>query len=106
MNGCVHGSKSACTFSGVVVVVVVVRREDDGRLPCPGGPRLRTGSRDVSWQRDDLAAVGRLQHLARERPLGWAEGDLAAVQAQDAVEAARLLEVVRGDEEAAALGRE
>src|SRR5205085_6078908 len=75
-------------------LVVVVRREDDGRL----APLAR--------QRDDLAAVGLLEHVAGERLRGRAERDLAAVEAEHAVEAARLLEVVGRDEEAASLGRE
>src|SRR5690242_9152147 len=51
---------------------------------------------------DDRPAVGRFQHRAIEHPGGWADGDLAAIEAEDRVPAARLLEVVGGDDDAVA----
>src|SRR3954470_18890843 len=84
-----HGSASACTS----VLVVVVGREDADR-----------GT--VAGKRDELAAVGLLEHLARQRLRGRSERDLASVQAEHAVERAGVLEVVRRDEERAPLGGE
>ena len=61
-----------------------------------------TAALAVAGQLDDLAAVGALEHVARERLVGRAERDLAAVEAQHAVPAPRLLDVVRGDRAARA----
>src|SRR5690242_14186746 len=60
----------------------------------------------LAGEGDDLAAVGRLEDGPGQRLLRRPERDLAAVQAQDAVEAAGLLQVVRRDEEGATLTRE
>ena len=54
-------------------------------------------------ERDDLRAVGLLEHRPGQRLGRRAERDLAPVEAEDAVPAARLLEVVRRDQDAAAL---
>src|SRR5438270_603404 len=48
----------------------------------------------LAGEGDDLAAVGRLEHRAGQRLLRRPEGDLPPVEAQDAVEAARLLQVM------------
>src|SRR5437588_11776678 len=84
MNGCDHGSRRACTS----VVLVVMRWKNRCR-------RAR--------ERHDLAAVGLLEDRPGERLLRRPERDLAPVQAEDAVEAAGLLEVVRRDEKPATL---
>src|SRR2546423_3091227 len=67
---------------------------------------VRRKERRLTGEGDDLAAVGRFEHRAGERLLRRPEGDLAPVQAEDAVEATRLLEVVRRDEERATLAGE
>src|SRR2546423_5435697 len=67
---------------------------------------VRRKERRLTGEGDDLAAVGRFEHRAGERLLRRPEGDLAPVEAEDAVEAARLLEVVRRDEERATLAGE
>jgi len=51
-------------------------------------------------------AVGPHEHVPREHVVGRAERDLAAIQAQHTIPAARLLDVVRGDEHGASLVRE
>src|SRR5215211_2857917 len=48
-------------------------------------------------QLDDRAAVGGFEDIESERLLGRSRRDLAAVEAEDAVGAARLLEVVGSD---------
>src|SRR5215510_13511775 len=73
--------------------LVVVRGQDGGRL-------LRAG------KRDDGAAVRRLERGACEGLRGLAERDLTPVEAEDAIEAGGLLDVVRGDHDAPPLGRE
>ena len=55
-------------------------------------------ARPSSPQLDDHPAVRRLQHRHREHLIGRPERDLAAVEAQDAVPPASLLDVVRGDQ--------
>ena len=72
-------------------MLVVVRRKD---------------GRGFAGQRDDLAAIGLLEHGAGECRRGRPERDLPAVEAEHPLEAARLLEVVRGDEQAAAFAGE
>ena len=59
--------------------------------------------RAAAVEHDQLVAVGLLQHGGAQHLGGRAERDLAAVQAQHALEAARLLDVVGGDEQRAAL---
>src|SRR6478735_9191119 len=55
--------------------------------------------------RHDRAAVGRLQYRPGEH-VRRTERDLPAVQAEDTVEAARLVDVVRRDQRAPSLGRQ
>ena len=55
-------------------------------------------------QQHDLRAVGGLEHGVRQRVGRRAVRDLLAAQAQDAIPAARLLDVVGGDQQHAALG--
>src|SRR5436190_23423703 len=55
---------------------------------------------------DDRPGIGRLQNLPVEDVAWPAEGDLALVQAEDCIPAPRLVEVVRGDDDAAPLRRQ
>ena len=80
MIGSLQGSARACSTVGVTA-----RRGD--------------GASDG----DEVGAVGLLEHVERERLGRRPEGDLAAVEAQHDVPAARLVDVVRGDEQRAAL---
>src|SRR5689334_21290994 len=85
-----HGSASQCQTS--VIMVMVVGGEEDALA----------GARDGHHG----AAVGGGKRLARQGLLWCAERDLAAVQAEDPVPRARLLHVVRGDQQAVAVGGE
>src|SRR5207237_1156400 len=70
---------------------VVVRRQERGR---------------DALEPDDLGAVGLGEHRRSERDLGWAERDLAPVQAQHLVPARDLLDVMRRDQDSAPVGGE
>src|SRR5438067_9901536 len=71
-----------------------MRRQDPDRLPVAAG------------QADDLPAVRRFQDRTRQRLVRPAERDLPPVEAKHLVPSARLLEVVRRDEDAASRLRE
>src|SRR4051812_5548868 len=91
--GCCQGSTSVCqtvasTSGDVVVVAVMVGRQHAA----------------VAGHVDELDAVGGLERRADEDVVGCAEGDLAVVEAQHALPAARLLDVMGGDQQRAAVG--
>src|SRR3954452_2338950 len=85
-----HGSASQCQRSVVMVVVV------------GGEEHALARARD----RDYGTAIGGRERLASERLIGRSKRDLAPVQAEDEIPLARLLDVVRGDQEAMAVARE
>src|SRR3954452_8081222 len=86
-----HGSASQCQRSVVMVVVVV-----------GGEEHALARARD----RDHGTAIGGRKRLASERLIGRSKRDLAPVEAEDEIPLARLLDVVRGDQEAMAVARE
>jgi hypothetical protein len=86
-----QGSAIHCQTSVIMVMVVVVM--------VGGQQDTLAGAR----QRHDGAAVGRGERVAREGLYRRAERDLATVEAEHEIPRARLLDVVRGDQDAVAL---
>src|SRR4051812_46422648 len=92
MTGSAHGSVSTWAIATRTSAIVVMRGQDAVAAD------VREG--------DDRSPIGALEHLAGQRRGGRAEGDLPAVEAQHEVPRLRLLDVVGGDEQPAALDAE